>query len=157
MNKDPFTIIIDTREQIPWEFGYHDTAKQKLDTGDYSIQGFENIIAVERKKSVSELATNLSESRFKDVLERLSQIKHPYMIFEFDLDEVYAFPVGSDIPKKMWDKLRISGNYIVKRLIEIQLQYGIQIVFCGDPNNAERFTVSLMKRIYERYNQQTNI
>lgn len=157
MNKDPFTIIIDTREQIPWEFGYHDTAKHKLDTGDYSIQGFENIIAIERKKSVSELATNLSESRFKDVLQRLSTIKHPYMIFEFDLDEVYDFPIGSDIPKKMWDKLRISGNYIVKRLIEIQLQYNIQVVFCGDANNAERFAVSLMKRIYERYNKQTDI
>lgn len=152
MNKDPFTIIIDTREQIPWEFGYHNTAKQKLDTGDYSIEGFESIIAIERKKSVSELATNLSESRFNDVLQRLSTIKHPYMVFEFDLDEVYSFPVGSDIPKKLWDKLRVSGNYIVKRLIEIQLEYGIQIVFCGDPDNAERFVVSIMKRIYERYN-----
>lgn len=157
MNKDPFTIIIDTREQIPWEFGYHNTAKQKLDTGDYSMVGFENILAIERKKSVSELATNLSESRFKDVLDRLSKIKHPYMVFEFDMDEVYTFPVGSDIPKKLWDKLRISGNYIVKRLIEIQLQYNIQIVFCGDANNAERFTVSLMKRIYEQYNKQTNL
>jgi ERCC4-type nuclease len=153
MNKDPFTIIIDTREQIPWEFGFHDTAKQKLDTGDYSILGLENIIAIERKKSVSELATNLSESRFKDVLERLSKIKHPYMVFEFSLDEVYNFPVGSDIPKRMWDKLRISGNYIIKRLIEIQLQYNIQVIFCDYPSNAEKFSVSLMKRIYERYHQ----
>jgi ERCC4-type nuclease len=153
MNKDPFTIIVDTREQIPWEFGFHDTAKQKLDTGDYSILGFENILAIERKKSVSELATNLSENRFKDVLERLSKIKHPYMIFEFSLDEIYNFPVGSDIPKRLWDKLKISGNYIVKRLIEIQLQYNIQVVFCDDASNAERFCVSLMKRIYERYNQ----
>jgi ERCC4-type nuclease len=153
MNKDPFTIIIDTREQIPWEFGFHDTAKQKLDTGDYSILGFENIIAIERKKSVSELATNLSENRFKDVLERLSKIKHPYMVFEFSLDEVYNFPVGSDIPKRMWDKLKISGNYIIKRLIEIQLQYNIQVIFCDDPSNAEKFSVSLMKRIYERYHQ----
>ncbi len=157
MNKDPFTIIIDTREQIPWEFGYHNTAKMKLDTGDYSIQGYEHIIAIERKKSVSELATNLSESRFKDVLERLSKIKHPYMVFEFDIDEVYRFPVGSDIPKRLWDKLRISGNYIVKRLIEIQLEHNIQIIFCGDASNAERYTVSLMKRIYERYNKQENI
>lgn len=153
MNKDPFTIIIDTREQIPWEFGFHDTAKKKLDTGDYSIEGLENILAIERKKSVSEIATNLSESRFKDVLERLSKIQHPYMVFEFSLDEVYSFPVGSDIPKKMWDKLKISGNYIVKKLIEIQLQYGIQVVFCGDPDNAERFSASIMKRIYERYHQ----
>lgn len=154
MHKDPFTIIIDTREQIPWEFGYHNTAKQKLDTGDYSIEGFESIIAIERKKSVSELATNLSESRFKDVLQRLSTIKHPYMLFEFGIQEIYDFPVGSDIPKKLWDKLRISGNYIIKRLIEIQLEYNIQIVFCEDPQQAERFAVSLMKRIYERYHKE---
>jgi len=152
MNKDPFTIIVDTREQQPWEFGYHETAKKKLDTGDYSMEGFEEILAIERKKSVSELATNLSESRFKNVLERLSQIRHPYMVFEFDIDDIYNFPVGSDIPKKLWGKLRISGNYIIKRLIEFQLQYNIHIVFCGDPSNAERFSVSLMKRIYERYN-----
>jgi len=154
---DPFTIIIDTREQTPWEFGFHNTAKHKLDTGDYSIQGFENIISIERKRSVSEFANNLSESRFKDVLERLSKIKHAYMVFEFNIDEIYTFPVGSDIPKKMWDKLRISGNYIIKRLIEIQLEYGIQVVFCGDAANAERFSVSLMKRIYERYNKQENV
>lgn len=158
MNSDPFTIIVDTREQIPWEFGYHDTAKRKLDTGDYSIQGYENILAIERKRSVSELSTNLSEKRFKDVLTRLSKIKHPYMVFEFSLDEVYQFPVGSDIPKRLWDKLKITGNYIIKRLIEIQLEYGIQIVFCDDPDNAEKFVVSLMKRIYERYNnKETNI
>jgi hypothetical protein len=151
MNQDPFTIIIDTREQIPWEFGFHNTAKKKLDTGDYTIEGFENILAIERKKSVSEIATNLSESRFSDVLDRLSKIKHSYMVFEFSLDEVYSFPVGSDIPKKLWDKLRISGNYIIKRLIEIQLKYNIQVVFCGDSDNAEKFSVSLMKRIYEQY------
>lgn len=153
MNSDPFTIIVDTREQIPWEFGYHNTAKRKLDTGDYSIEGFEEILAIERKKSVGELATNLSESRFKDVLNRLSKIKHSYMVFEFSLDEVYQFPVGSEIPKRLWDKLKITGNYIIKRLIEIQLEYNIQVVFCDDPSNAEKFTVSLMKRIYERYNK----
>ena len=151
MNKDPFNIIIDTREQIPWEFKYHNTAKQKLDTGDYSIEGFENILAIERKKSVSEIATNLSESRFKDVLQRLSQIKHPFIVFEFSLDDIYNFPIGSDIPKKLWDKLKISGNYIVKRLIEIQLQYNIQMIFCDNASNAERFSTSIMKRIYEQY------
>jgi ERCC4-type nuclease len=153
MNKDPFIIIVDTREQIPWEFGFHDTAKKKLDTGDYTIEGFENILAIERKKSVSEIATNLSENRFTDVLNRLSKIKHPYMVFEFSLDEVYSFPVGSDIPKRLWDKLRTSGNYIIKRLIEIQLKYNIQIVFCGDSDNAEKFSASLMKRIYEQYHR----
>ena len=150
-SNDPFTIIVDTREQLPWEFGFHNTAKRKLDTGDYSIEGFESLFTIERKKSVSEIANNLSESRFKDVLERLGQIPHSFMIMEFSVDEIYQFPVGSDVPKKMWDKLRISGNYIMKCLIEAQLNYNIHILFCDDAENAERVAVSIMKRIYEKY------
>lgn len=150
-NHDPFTIVVDTREQTPWEFGFHNTAKRKLDTGDYSMEGFESLFTIERKRSVSEIANNLSESRFKDVLERLGQIPHSFMIMEFSIDEIYQFPVGSDVPKKMWDKLRISGNYIIKCLLEAQLNYNIHVLFCDDAENAERVAVSLMKRIYEKY------
>jgi hypothetical protein len=81
----------------------------------------------------------------------MGQIPHSFMIMEFSLDEIYQFPVGSDVPKKMWDKLRISGNYIIKYLIEAQLNYNIHILFCDDAENAERVAVSLMKRIYEKY------
>ena len=156
MTKDPFTVIIDTREQMPWEFGFHATSKRKLDTGDYSIEGYEHLLAIERKKSVSEIANNITESRFKDVLERLNKIPHSFILMEFSLDEIYQFPVGSDIPKKMWDKLRISGNYIMKYLIELQLNYNIHLIFCDNAENAERTAVSIMKRIYEKYNKQIN-
>lgn len=139
---------------MPWEFGFHNTSKRKLDTGDYSIEGYESLFTIERKKSVSEIANNITESRFKDVLERMSKIPHSFMLMEFDLDEIYSFPVGSDVPKKMWDKLKISGNYIMKYLIEAQLKYNIHILFCGDPSNAEKVAISIMKRIYEKYGKQ---
>jgi hypothetical protein len=120
--------------------------------------GFESIFTIERKRSVSEIANNITESRFKDVLQRMGQIPHSFMLMEFDLEEIYQFPVGSDIPKKMWDKLRISGNYIMKYLVEAQLNHNIHILFCGDAENAERTAVSIMKRIYEKYGKQnTNI
>lgn len=155
---DPFTIIIDTREQIPWEFGLHTTSKQKLDTGDYSIDGMEDVFVIERKKSVSEIANNITEPRFKDVLERMSKIPHKFMLFEFDLEDVYSYPVGSEIPKRMWDKLRISAQYILKNLSEIQVKYNIHIIYCGCSENAEKMAVSLMKRVYEAYgNRQENI
>jgi hypothetical protein len=153
MNKDPFTIIIDTREQLPWEFGYHSTSHQKLDTGDYSIAGFEDVLAIERKRSVSEIANNLSESRFLDVLDRMSKIRYSFILLEFELNDVLEYPNNSDIPKKLWSKLRVSGNYILKRLVEIQMQYGIHIMLCGSIENARRTAVSIMKRVYE---QQTN-
>lgn len=151
---DPFTIIVDTREQIPWEFGLHSTAKKKLDTGDYSIEGFEDIFTIERKRSVSEIANNITENRFKDVLDRMSKIKHKFMLFEFDLDDVYNYPVGSDVPKKVWDKLKINYKYILKYLSEIQVKHDIHIIYCGCSENAEKMAVSLMKRIYDIYHDE---
>lgn len=154
---DPFTIIVDTREQQPWEFGLHTTSRKKLDTGDYSIEGLESLLTIERKKSVSEIANNITESRFKDVLQRMSIIPYKFMLFEFDLEDVYNFPVGSDIPKKLWDKIKISPKYLLKYLTELQLNYDIHVIYCGCAEDAEKMAVSIMKRVYEKHgrDQQT--
>lgn len=157
MTKDPFTIIIDTREQMPWEFGHHTTSREKLDTGDYSIQGLQHLLAIERKHSVSEIANNITENRFVDVIDRLGKIPHSFMLFEFDVMDIYNYPVGSDVPKKLWDKLKISGNYIMKVLTEIQLNSNIHIIYCGCSSTAERVAVGIMKRIYEKYGKNLNL
>lgn len=149
-----FNVIIDTREQIPWEFEQFSSASHKLDTGDYSIEGLENIFAIERKKTVSEIAQNLSESRFKDVLERLSKLKYKYMLCEFSIDDILKYPVGSNIPKSKWQYLKITSQYILKKLTEIQVQYDIHIIFCGDRHSARQYAQSLMKRVYDE--QQKN-
>lgn len=46
-------IIIDTREQNPFVFSEYTETKpirKKLDTGDYSVEGYENCFAIERKE-----------------------------------------------------------------------------------------------------------
>jgi ERCC4-type nuclease len=149
MKNEDFKIIVDSREQLPWEFGFHTTSRKKLNTGDYSIEGMESVFTIERKMSVSEIATNITENRFKDVLDRLSKIPHAYMIMEFDVEDIYTFPVGSDM-------LRIKGNYIMKILMQASIDYNIHILFCGDSSNAERTAISLIKRIYEKYGQKNN-
>ena len=88
MKNEDFRIIVDTREQQPWSFEDYSTSIAKLDTGDYSIEGLEEIICIERKKSVSEVANNITESRFKDVINRLKEIKYPFVLLEFDLNDV---------------------------------------------------------------------
>ena len=147
-NYNNFTIIIDTREQQPWTFQEYTTAHQKLDTGDYSIQGLEHIICVERKKSVSEFANNIVESRFKDVVMRMSQFKYSFLLLEFDLDDVLKYPIGSTVPKKMWDKVKISPAFLVKNIIDLQLQHNIQVYFCGSPSNAEKLASYIFKKIH---------
>ena len=100
MNNIDFTVIVDTREQQPWTLKYHSTAIQKLDTGDYSVQGYEDLICIERKHSISEFVSNMSEKRFLDVLNRMTKYKYSYIVMEFNFDDVLNFPIGSDIPKK---------------------------------------------------------
>lgn len=148
INNNDFTIIIDTREQQPWSFEHYVTANKKLDTGDYSIEGLENILAIERKKSVSEFANNITESRFKDVVDRLRNIKYSFLLLEFDLDDVLIYPVGSNVPKRMWDKIKISPSFIMKHLLELQLYHNIKVVFCGDSDNAAKMAEFIFKKVY---------
>lgn len=151
MKQDEFNIIVDTREQLPWEFGNHTTSRQKLDTGDYSIEGLEHLLSIERKQSVSEIATNITEKRFPAFLERLSLIPHRFMLFEFDLEDVYNFPVGSEIPKAKWEKLKVKSNYILKYLSIINIKYNIHTIFCGDADNAEKMAIRIMRTVYDKY------
>ena len=157
MQNDDFTIIIDSREQQPWDFYHYATAKQKLDTGDYSIEGMENIVTIERKKSVNEFANNITEKRFKDWTSRLSKVEFSYILLEFNLSDVLRYPVGSNIPKRMWDKIRISPNYIIKNLLELNLNYNIDVIFCDNAVNAEHLAEQIFKRIfYLEKNRRTN-
>ena len=49
--RDNFTIIIDSREQTPWDFtNGPECERGTLSTGDYSIKGLEDFIAIERKE-----------------------------------------------------------------------------------------------------------
>jgi ERCC4-type nuclease len=144
-----FVIIVDTREQKPWIFEHQAKANHKLDTGDYSIEGYENLLAIERKRNVAEIANNITEKRFKDVVDRLGKIKHSYILLEFDLNDVMRYPVGSDIPKRLWDKIRISPSFIIKHLIDLQVDNNIKVIFCGNSENAEKIALSLMRKIYK--------
>lgn len=148
MKIDDFTVIIDTREQQPWEFKNYAVANKKLDTGDYSIEGLENILCIERKKSASEFANNIVESRFKDVVMRLSQLKYSFLLLEFDLEDLLVYPIGSTVPKRMWNKIKISPAFLLKNIIELQINHNIIVYFCGDSSNAEKMAEYILKKIY---------
>jgi hypothetical protein len=143
-----FTIIIDTREQQPWNFNDYTKAHKKLDTGDYSIEGLEHILTIERKKSSSEFATNVVESRFKDVVMRLSQFKYSFLLLEFDLEDLLIYPEGSTVPKRMWDKVKITPSFLIKNILELQLNHNIKVIFCGSASNAEKIAEFIFKKIH---------
>jgi ERCC4-type nuclease len=150
-NNEDFTVIIDTREQNPWEFQYHAVANKKLDTGDYSIEGYENVLCIERKSGMAELARNVVERRFKDVIDRMKNYKHSYILIECDYDQLMNYPNGSDVPKNKWSKIKITPKFILKFIIELQMNHGIHVMFCGNHDWAQKTALSIMKRIYAKY------
>lgn len=152
MIDDTYTIIVDTREQRPWSFAHRATSKTKLDTGDYSIAGMEDIIAIERKQSVNEIATNIVETRFVNVLKRLSSIKYGFILLEFDLEDIFRYPIGSNMPKHLWEKSRIKPQFIMKHVLEWQMKYNIHVLFCGDADNAEKTAEYIFDRVYKLEN-----
>jgi len=48
-------VVIDTREQLPYEF--EDSITRTLQTGDYSIFGYEDQVTVERKTKADAYGT----------------------------------------------------------------------------------------------------
>jgi hypothetical protein len=64
-------IVIDSREQLPYEFPAQETVIERLDVGDYTYEGHEHEFAVERK-SLNDLANSVGtdRNRFENEIRR---------------------------------------------------------------------------------------
>ena len=148
-----FNVIIDTREREPWVLTgstIEGAIYRKLNTGDYAIEGYEDKLCIERKKSVSELAGNLTQPRFKKELDRMLTYDHRFLILEFSIQQVLDYPIGSTIPKSDWSKTKVRAPYILSCLSQFQIKYNIHVVFAENAVNAQLIASSIMKRVYER-------
>jgi ERCC4-type nuclease len=75
-------IIVDTREQKPYQFPGRHILSRKLDIGDYSLEGFEDQFAIERKE-LSDLVSCMvnkgdvrNRERFERELDRAKESLH---------------------------------------------------------------------------------
>ena len=157
----PYTVIKDTREQDGYTFepfdGRYTSCKgmvvRKLDTGDYSLEGLEDKLCIERKGRISELAINLGKdkARFMREIDRMTDFDFKFLILEFSLEDLMKFPVDSDIPEEKWKSMKVSNKYILKMLVEFQLFNNIHVVFAGNKRNAKFAINSILKRVNEFY------
>ena len=98
----PFTVIVDTREQYPYTFAKIPadkgegggtltvpTERGTLETGDYSIKGLEQIIAIE-SKSKEDLFGSLGSGRGRFVreLERSEFTLNMHIVCEAELSAI---------------------------------------------------------------------
>lgn len=144
-------ILIDNQEKRGWNFSDYncETKIVNLPTGDYTVEGFEENLCIERKASTGELAVNLGRNSktFEKEFIRMQTFKHKYVICEFPITNFYCFPEKSTIPRSTWPKVRMNGKYIHKAICELCDKYGVTLIFCETKEEAERTCIGILAEI----------
>lgn len=146
-------IIIDTNEKKPWLFSKSDCIHANMETGDYTLEGFENILSIERKGHVSEFYHNICSNdlaRFKRELDRLSLFKYAYVILCFSMRDILLYPQTTDLPFAIKKRIGSKGDYFLRQFITLQVKYpNISFLFCDTTDGGKKVAISLFKRVIE--------
>ena len=135
-----YTVIRDTREQegYGWTFNAHVPDRrpprcegmiiETLQTGDYSLVGYTDLLVIERKADFSELWGNYSSRKrpaFEAEMERMSKIKHSYIIIESlftpDIMELSPPQFVKGVP----------GKSLIRWLMYLSVKYDVHIIPAG--------------------------
>jgi len=138
-----FTVIQDSREQIPYSFSAYDCTVEvgSLYSGDYSIRELESLIAIERK-SLSDFIGCCSSSgreRFKLELHRLRGYQAKAVIIEASLQDIIQHKYRS----------RINPNSVIGSVSSWTVTYGIPFIYADNRIGGQMITFSLLKNFYQ--------
>lgn len=150
----PFTIIIDTREQLPLDFEIIGVNKkiaipQKfkgLESGDYSIEGMEDSIAIERK-SLEDLYSTLGQDRdrFKREIIRLNEMDFSAVVIEATLQNIYD-PLEC---RYKW-RSKLSPQSVLGTIADWKIRYrNVNWFFCCNRKYAALMIFSLLEKYYK--------
>jgi DNA excision repair protein ERCC-4 len=134
------SIVIDTREQRPYSFAPEDATvlRRKLVTGDYSLDGFEYLVAVERK-SLEDYAASVikNRARFLEEMKRMSSIRYRCVVVEGSVDDVSLGEYGCTA----------HPNSIMGATQSLIVDFHVPVYFCGSRQSACWFTLSFLQRV----------
>ena len=131
-------IVIDTREQRPYTFS--DTrvggvVHAALPAGDYSVQGCEMQIAVERKSLADYISTVVhAQERFGRELALLKTYPRAWIVVEGSLDEVLLGRYDS----------RVTPQSLLAMTASLMTRYAIPVLFAGDRPSARALVEELL-------------
>jgi hypothetical protein len=130
-------IIVDSREQKPFDFKEHTILNSKLEYGDYSLHP-NNKLAIERK-SLSDLYGTLSggRERFEREIQKAKK-----------LDGYIVVVAESTLNNMIYQKQKFgkaSGEFIAHNMRQLLRKYdNLQFVFCDDREDAKIKTLHIL-------------
>jgi len=131
---ESLTILYDDREKSPWMFlnGIWKMEKKRLWVGDYTVKGFEDKIAIEKKSGFKELLTNLNggyRKTFKQFLEKLSTYPIKCIIVEEPLNSLQINSAIKLLQKKSKNRTKLTDETIFYWTGCITIKYNINMIF----------------------------
>ncbi len=129
-------IVIDTREQLPYEFQV-ETERCTLPTGDYSIKGAESLVVIERK-TTNDLIGCLTggRERFERELYRGMSLQYFALVVECSLLNLSNGHYTSLMEPKA----------AIQSLLTFSVRYGLPIFFAENRDYGARVTESLLQK-----------
>lgn len=139
----PLKIICDTREQRPYSFDRWpvEVVRSGLTCGDYSLQGLENRISIERK-SLQDLIGTISRGRerFHRELARARRLHYFAVVVEGTLQ---------DIAEKRY-RSQMHPNAALQTVIAYQV-HGLPVIWAGDRSMGELVVFSLLEKYHRKH------
>jgi ERCC4-type nuclease len=142
-----FTIIRDSREKTGCGWKFKASANcdgmvvKKLDTGDYSLEGYEDTIMIERK-TIPDLWGSLGQWRERFMKEMDRSLEYPirYLVIEGTLSDI----------NKGFRYSKLSAEYILASLISLEVKYGVHVVFTNKRKDIARTYVrKLLAKLFQ--------
>lgn len=144
-------IIQDSREQTPYAFNAPKYAGVTvevgtLQTGDYSLHGLADRIALERK-SLSDLTGTLTtgRERFQRECERGRGLEYFGLVIEASMDDVRRHNYRS----------QMTPQSLLQTLAAWSIRYGLHVHWCGSREGGEYMVHSLLEKFLKE--QQTRL
>ena len=142
-NMDRITVVVDTREQEPYVFdsGCTEVVRRALAAGDYSLQEYEDSVAVERKTLEDFVSPVIrSRKRFTRELRRLCEYDAACVVVEADLRDILGGRYRSGA----------HPNAVLGATLSIVVDFGIPVFFCSDRQAACRFVEEFLHRYHRK-------
>ena len=140
------TFIRDTREQRGWTFDGARCETGTLKTGDYSVKGLEETVAIERKSHADMYGTLNAvrrRARFAAELERASHFKFFALVIEVDLTSFRQPP-----PKPRTKRLEYDRNATWTHLERMCVKYNVAPWWCSGRVQAQAVAERLLRCAY---------
>jgi ERCC4-type nuclease len=143
-NPGPATVVVDTREQEPYSFDSRLAAavRRALPAGDYSVEGLEERVAVERKTLDDFVSTVIhSRSRFREELRKLGGYPAACVVVEAGLLDVLQQRYRGEA----------HPNAVLGSALSIILDFRIPVFFCGNRQAGRHFTHAYLLAAHARW------